>query len=72
MTLRRLNEHRLKSLSLKRGRTGWSESIPVIISYHLKSHVTVHICLKQKHIKWNTSNVKEMFSQMMQYCVIML
>ena len=59
MTLRRLNEHHLKSLSLKGGRLGWSESTPVKIPHCFKSHVTVHICLKQKHIKWDKSNVKE-------------
>ena len=43
MTLRRLSEHHLKSLSLKGGHTCWTESTPVIKTHCWKSYVTAHI-----------------------------
>ena len=43
MNVNLLTKHRLESLSLKGGCTGWSESILVKMPHCLKSHVMAHI-----------------------------
>ena len=45
MTVKLLTEHCLEFLSLKRGCTGWFESILVKMSHCWKSHATAQIFL---------------------------